>query len=142
MGPFLLLAEGDAELRDLYSSFLTKHCYDIAVAEDGLDCLQQLRQATPDVLVLDLELTWGGGDGVLDWLREEGSHLEIPVILTATAGRQPSGAEARARPAVQFLAKPFALKTLEESVRAAVANKGQVASNRRRHADAPELYIG
>ena len=31
MRPFLLLAEGDSELRDLYSAFLTRRGYDVAV---------------------------------------------------------------------------------------------------------------
>lgn len=125
MKPSLLLAEGDAELRDVYSRFLRKHGYDVAVAGNGLQCLQHLRQNDPDLLVLDLELIWGGGDGVLGWLREDAAHAGLPVVLIATAGRMPSAAEARQPPVVEFLAKPFALAALENSVWTALAERGR-----------------
>src|SRR5438067_11067086 len=67
----LLIADGDAELCDLYEMFLTECGYEVEAASDGLDCLRKLRQVIPAVLVLDLELRWGGGDGVLARLREE-----------------------------------------------------------------------
>jgi DNA-binding response OmpR family regulator len=143
MQPFLLLAEGDAELRHLYSGFLRKHGYDVAVAENGLDCLRQLKQTRPDALVLDLELIWGGGDGVLGWLREDHGRAGLPVILMATAGRPVSSAEATAPPVVELLAKPFALKALEVSVRAAIAKSTRAQPHRWCDVSCPsELYIG
>ena len=79
---------------------------------------------TPAVLVLDLELLWGGGDGVLAWLREESPAPRIPVLLTATAAAPPDMAEFNEPPVVDYLPKPFALTALLESVRSAVAKKG------------------
>jgi DNA-binding response OmpR family regulator len=141
MKPLLLLAEGDSELRDLYSSFLRQRAYDVAVAETGLDCLQQLRQASPDVLVLDLDLTWGGGDGILGWLREEHVGRAVPVILTATVVRPFSGAQAADPPVVGYLAKPFTLASLEDCVRAALAKKME-SSSWAGARGRPEFYIG
>lgn len=115
----ILLAEGDSELRGLYSEYLRKQGYAVAVAAHGLDCLQQLRQTSPDVLVIDLELTWGGGDGVVDWLRADSGRAKLPVILTA-AGCRSQGPD-RASPVVDFLPKPFALAALADSIRAALA---------------------
>ena len=86
----LLIADRDAELCEVYRRFLTERGYEVETSTDGLDCLAKLRQVTPAVLVLDLELLWGGGDGVLAWLREERPAPRIPVLLTATACR-PAG---------------------------------------------------
>ena len=55
---------------------------------NGNDCLRKLRQLTPAVVVLDLELRWGGGDGVLAWLRQESPGPRMPVVLTAATGYQ------------------------------------------------------
>ena len=71
----MLIADGDAELCDHYRNFATEHGYDVETSSDGLDCVRKLRQVTPTVLVLDMELRWGGGDGVLGWLREEPQFL-------------------------------------------------------------------
>lgn len=121
----LLIADADAELCELYEMFLTKNGYDVETASDGLDCLRKLRLKMPAALVLDLELRWGGGDGVLDWVRQERSTHGIPVILTATAGRAADFAEFVGSPVVDCLHKPFAPTVLLESVRSAVARNGQ-----------------
>lgn len=127
MKPTLLIAEGDAELRDLFRWFLTEHGYEVETASDGLDCLEKLRRVLPAVLVLDRELRWGGGDGVLAWLREEGVTSRVRVVLTATAGCPQNSAEFIEPPVVDYLLKPFALTTLLRSVRAAAARKVEVA---------------
>ncbi len=139
----VLIAEDDAELCDLYQQFLTDRGYEVETASDGLECLRMLGEAAPDVLVLDLELLWGGGDGVLAWLREENASHGIRVILTATAGCPRDLAEFKKLPVVDYLSKPFALSALLESVRFAVASVGRCEPSSTRHIPAYlELYIG
>jgi len=124
MKPILLIAEGDADLCTVYQTFFTSYGYEVETASDGLDCLKKLRQVRPAVLVLDLELRWGGGDGVLAWLREESDVSAVAVVLTATADSFPDIAEDIEPPVVKLLLKPFALTALLESVRTAVAKQG------------------
>ena len=125
MKQILLIADGDSELSELYRQLLTQRGYEVETASDGLDCLKKLRQVTPDALVLDLALPWGGGDGVLDWIRDVIPSHAIPVILTATAGFSLDLAEFRMPPVVGYLPKPFALTALLESVRSAFAKQGR-----------------
>jgi two-component system phosphate regulon response regulator OmpR len=139
----LLIADGDAELCDLYRRFLTERGYEVETSLDGLDCLRKLRQVTPVALVLDPELRWGGGDGVLAWLREESPTHGIPVILAATAGYPRDFAEFIEPPVVDYLPKPFALTALLESVRSAVARRGRrEPSKLDRVPRYSELFIG
>jgi DNA-binding response OmpR family regulator len=139
----LLIADRDAELCEVYRRFLTQQGYGVETSRDGLDCLAKLRQVPPAVLVLDLELLWGGGDGVLAWLREESRAPKIPVLLTATAAAPPDMAEFTEPPVVDYLPKPFALTGLLESVGSAVARRGRGdLSNPTRALRCSELYIG
>ncbi len=119
----LLIADHDAELRERYRKFLTERGYHVQTSTDGLDCLAKLREATPAVLVLDLELLWGGGDGVLAWLREERRAPRIPVLLTASAPDRQDMGEFNGPPVVDYLPKPFALDGLLQSIRSATAKK-------------------
>jgi DNA-binding response OmpR family regulator len=134
----LLIADGDAELCDLYRRFLAERGYEVETSSNGLDCLRKLRQLTPAAFVLDLELHWGGGDGVLAWLREESPTHGIPVILTATAGFPQGFAGISEPPVVECLPKPFTLAALLERVRSAVATSLRPNPNR----VCSELFIG
>jgi DNA-binding response OmpR family regulator len=139
----LLIADDDAELCELYRRFLTERGYEVETSSDGLDCMRKLRQMRPTVLVLDLELRWGGGDGVLAWLREENLISGIPVVLTAKAGYPLDTAGFKDPPVVDYLPKPFALSALLESVRSAgVLNGSQMAPYLHREPAYSELFIG
>jgi DNA-binding response OmpR family regulator len=143
MKPKLLIAVGDAELCDLYRRFLAASGYEVETASDGLGCLEKLRREVPAVLVLDWELRWGGGDGVLAWLREQNTPSVPLVVLTATAGYSLDGATDITPPVVQFLPKPFSLTDLLDSVRAAVAQRRREEPfYLHRTATYSELFIG
>jgi two-component system response regulator AtoC len=135
----VLIAEGDGELCAIYKKFLTERGYRVETARDGLDCLANLRRTTPAAVVLDLELRWGGGDGVLAWLREQQALAQLPVVLTATAGSTLAATDAIVPPVVQILPKPFTLMTLLDSVRAAIASTRPAD---RFAVDSPERHIG
>jgi DNA-binding response OmpR family regulator len=142
MNQTLLIAEGDAELCHVYRRFFASKGFEVATASDGLDCVEKLRRATPAVLVLDLELRWGGADGVLAWLRDKCAQPEVPVVLTSTAG-PPLMAALTEPSVVDHLRKPFALTALLEGVRSAIArNRPGESSNPNRVAAYSELFIG
>ena len=125
----LPVVDRDADLCEVFRGFFKEQGYEVETSADGLDSLTKLRQVTPAVLVLNLELLWGGGDGVLAWMREQSSAPEIPVLLTATATALPDMAEFTEPPVVDYLAKPFALSAQLERVRFALARKGRKESS-------------
>ena len=143
MKPMLLIADNDAGLREIYQRFLFRQGYVVETAADGLECVEKLRRLMPEVLVLGRELHWGGGDGVLAWLREQPGLARASVVLTATVGC-PADAFGPVRPpVVTFLPKPFQLTALLESVRAALAESQRDERYYLNRTSAyPELYIG
>lgn len=137
----LLIADGNAASCDLYARFLTENGYEVATSWDGLDCLVKLYRVQPAVLVLDLELRWGGSDGVLARLREENHIPWVPVILIATAGLGTED-ELVEPPVVQRLSKPFPLTTLLESIRSAAAMGPMKARSTSPASRWSELFLG
>lgn len=142
MNKNLLIADGDAELCDLYRQFFTEHGYEVKTSSDGLDCLAKLRQLLPAVLVLDPELHWGGGEGVLAWLREDRFMPRMAVIITATAGYPQVFADCDEPLVMDYLPKPFTLCALLEKVRSALTTNGRREPNRHLRPARSELYIG
>jgi len=89
-----LIADHDPHIREGCRRFLTARGFEVDVAADALQCVEQIRSTCPTVLVLDSALLWGGGDGVLDWLcsqepfgpqtvllAESHSELQLPIDL-------------------------------------------------------------
>ena len=76
----ILIADPDVSRAHCYCRFLAAQDYDVACATGAVDCLLQLRRSVPDVLLLSASLPWGGADGLLDVLRENGRDLP-PVVL-------------------------------------------------------------
>ncbi len=112
----LLIAEGDDQLAGLMGRFLSRQGHDVEVVSDGLECMARLRQLTPDVLVLDVGLPWGGGDGVLSCLHEE-SNVPPAIILTTWGDSFDVLEGLTAAPVVRCLRKPFALAALLQCIR-------------------------
>jgi chemosensory pili system protein ChpA (sensor histidine kinase/response regulator) len=116
MKPTLLIAATDEDSADYYQRFFADHGYEAETATDGLDCVGKLRCFLPDVLVLDLDLLWGGGDGVLAHIREDPTLPRVPVILMAPEAYSDVPADLLASPVVAWLKKPVRLKALVEQV--------------------------
>ena len=142
MNPILLIAESDVELCGLYRKYLGGLGYEVETAADGLDCMEKVDRLRPDVLLLDLELRWGGGDGVLAWLREE-AVSGVTVVLTATAGSPADFAAHIKPPVIEFLPKPFSLAALQKTVHSAVGNnRHEEPFTPIQGAACPEHFIG
>jgi CheY-like chemotaxis protein len=77
----VLLADHDPSLRSLYSRGLPLLGFEVATAASGLDCVAMLRSFRPDVLVLEPDLLWGQGEGVLARMREDADVPSVPVLL-------------------------------------------------------------
>jgi DNA-binding response OmpR family regulator len=130
MKPRLLIAEGNAEWSQVYARFFAASGFDVETASNGLECMKKIRHTRPAVLLLDLQLHWGGADGVVARLREEKHWHRIPVVLTTTANSVQSYAGLLEPPVVRCLEKPFPLTALLDSVRSAAldSREGVIAS--------------
>jgi DNA-binding response OmpR family regulator len=84
----LLIALRDKPLLSLYSDFLSRDGFEVVAAPDGLWCVNLLHGFVPDLVVVDPALPWGGGDGLVAWIREECHLPQVPVLALATRSNQ------------------------------------------------------
>lgn len=63
--------------------FFSHRGYTIELVRSGVECLESLNRTLPAVLVLDWNLPWGGGAGVLACIRETAATASLPVVLLA-----------------------------------------------------------
>jgi two-component system chemotaxis response regulator CheB len=87
------------------------------IARDGLECLEQVKQLRPDVLVLDLEMPGLNGLEVLDRLRLENSELPVIMCSAYTEHGARSTLEALARGASDYVTKPAGQRDFDAAMR-------------------------
>ena len=77
-----LIADHDPRVREVCRRYLVARGYSAAVASNDLQCIEQIQQKVPSVLVLDADLLWNGSESVLEWLRSQSSQEQFIVLLT------------------------------------------------------------
>jgi DNA-binding response OmpR family regulator len=113
----VLLADPDLNLLDAYREFLLRDGFDVVTATDGLDCVAKMRSFLPEVLVLEPELPWGRGEGVLAQMYEDPAVPLIPVMVL-TGQQDPDGRYGVGIfPVSSYYVKPLTPNRLADSLR-------------------------
>ena len=82
----LLLVEDHEELWDFLSRRLRRHGFEVVLAHDGKQALDQVAAEMPDLVLLDMDLPIMDGWTVARTLRAENPPSAVPIIaLTAHA---------------------------------------------------------
>lgn len=123
----ILIADSDNLLIKRCRGYFGNRGYQVTVAGDGLECLDALRRVPPDILVLEKELPWGGGEGVLAYIREDHFRWPGAVIVTSSEPAAPHS-ESMLPPVVAVLPKPFSLAALFETIRRAQYGDSHLAA--------------
>ncbi len=114
----ILVVEDDPTLATLEADILTAHGYTVVTVESGELAITALRHSTPDLVVLDLELTGNvNGLEVLEVLR---TFAPIPVLITSSsvaAVRTYMRTSGETRLTLDHLAKPYPMQMLLKRVK-------------------------
>lgn len=121
----LLIAESDPELRGIYDRLSSMLGYQVETAADGVECWSKLQTRSPDALVLDVHILWGGGDGVLACLRDDADGAVSPAVFV-TGDDAPDVLSRRfGVPSGRCFQKPYRLTAILDSVRGVITAERQ-----------------
>jgi DNA-binding response OmpR family regulator len=111
------MADPEESFHPMYREPLSREGFEVEWASSGLECVSRLRERAPDVLVLEPQLPWGGGDGVLAMMGED-PNLAIVPVMVLTSCRNPHTLKAIARfPVSDYQLKPLTPGRLAERLR-------------------------
>jgi DNA-binding response OmpR family regulator len=116
----ILIADPDDRLIANHRHYLQACGYIVAACGDALGCVDLVRSFRPDLLVLDPDLPWGQGEGVLS-LMDDGELPVVPVVLVSSRPCLVHLSEAAGNRVWSVLPKPLSPERLEENIRWAFA---------------------
>lgn len=82
--PLALIADDDADIRELLSLAVGRTGAQTVVAEDGREAVHMLETLQPDVVLLDVQMPGLSGIEVCWWIRRQRHLVDVPVILVSS----------------------------------------------------------
>ncbi|MCM1144889.1 MAG: response regulator transcription factor [Blautia sp.] len=104
MGYKILIADDEAEIRELLRLYLEKDGYEVLEAANGAEALSALQREAVDLIVLDIMMPGIDGYRVLQNIREKNN---IPVIMLSAKGSDSDKILGLDLGADDYITKPF-----------------------------------
>lgn len=102
--------------------FLMTECgYDVAIARDGAQALEQMAAFQPDLVLLDVMLPLRNGFEVCQTIRENSAWKRTKVVMLSAKSRDLEVSKGLALGADAYITKPFSTRELVEQVRSLLA---------------------
>jgi len=106
--PVILIVDDEKGIRESLSGILEDEGYDILTAASGEEAVKILRDASPDLVFLDIWLT--GMDGIRTLQEIKAMKPDVPVIMISGHGSIELAVKATQTGAYDFLEKPLSLE--------------------------------
>ena len=123
----VLLVDDDIDFVAIHKAVLENNGYQVAVAHDGAQCLQEVEAEKPDLIVLDIMMrTVGDGMFVAQGLRKDEATKDIPIIVVSAVNQvRPFniGPDEGWLPVDVFVEKPILPEVLLDQVRKALGQQ-------------------
>lgn len=103
----VLAVDDSRTIRDLLQLALRAAGYDVCLAEDGQDALDQIDGYAPDAIISDINMPRLDGFGLIEAIRRKDRFRATPVLVLTTENAPEFKARARAAGATGWIVKPF-----------------------------------
>lgn len=113
----VLVVDDSLSVRHVVSTFLTRSGWQVSTAKDGLEALEQLYTARPDVALVDIEMPRMNGFELLSRVKSEEVLKSIPIVFLTSRGAQKHRDRALQLGADGYLVKPYRDEELLETLR-------------------------
>jgi DNA-binding response OmpR family regulator len=109
----VIVVEDDGDIASLLTDILSTEGFAPVAVSDSVGLASELDRR-PDLVVLDLRLTRGGAEHILEALRAR-EMSDVPILLLSAASDLPD--RARELGVAEYLAKPFELDEFIVTIR-------------------------
>jgi DNA-binding NtrC family response regulator len=111
----ILIVDDEESIRFSFSEALKGQGYQVFEAGNAPECMEMVRQHSPDIVLLDLRLPDGNGMDLLKQIKELNDH--IVVIMITGQGDVQSAVDAMRNGAFHYKEKPIDIEDLKETIK-------------------------
>ena len=104
MEPLILIAEDDADIRDLLKLYLEGEGFRVVEVDNGADALALAREQTPDMAILDIMMPKMNGFELTRALRK---YSDVPILILSAKSQDNDKILGLNLGADDYIAKPF-----------------------------------
>lgn len=79
----ILVVDDDSGIRAMIERLLTLKGYAVVMAGNGSECMRQVQESKPDLILLDIGMPHVGGMSALSMLKSDPQMRHIPVIVVS-----------------------------------------------------------
>lgn len=115
--PLIAIVEDDREMREWLADIMRSARFQVAVAANGLRLIAALQVDRPDLIVLDVNLSWIDGFELCRALQKNHDYSLIPVIFVSGRTRPEDIQRGLACGARDYVTKPIDTKRLLALIR-------------------------
>lgn len=116
----VLIAEDSSTVRRLVAARLKADGYEVLEAADGEEALRLVREAKPDLLVLDKVMPKLDGFEVIRALSEDPQTSEVPIVMLTERTNEDDVLGGLSLGVADYMPKPFSPHELSARVRRAL----------------------
>ena len=115
-GERILFVDDEEQIRKLLSTWLTRHGYEISVANDGWEALKTIRAKAPDLVITDVNMPNMNGLELTRRMRADHRTARIPVIMLSARKQADDVLSGYAEGADEYVPKPVEMAVLEAKI--------------------------
>ena len=133
-GERVLFVDDEEQIRKLLSTWLTRHGYEVTVANDGWEALKAIRAKAPDLVITDVNMPNMNGLELTRRLRADHRTARLPVIMLSARKQADDVLSGYAEGADEYIPKPVEMAVLAAKVEVLIrrfrTTKGEAVAKR------------
>src|SRR3989338_1062882 len=136
----ILVVDDEPEICQLLKNRLLQDGYDVAIANDGLTALKQVKASHPDLIILDLMLPGRDGIEVCRDLKNQPATKHIPIIMLTARATPTDEVLGLEMGADDYVTKPYEYRVLSTRIKKQLTAVESVPS-RLEPRERPEVFV-
>lgn len=115
--PLVLLADDDADFRNIFTTKLQSAGFEVAAVNDGDEVLPKLEEITPDLVILDLMMPIMNGMDTFTQMKLVPKFAGLKTVFLTSYGEVPAGTLGQDNSGMNYIKKGDDLDKIVEEIK-------------------------